>query len=295
LEQLDEIQELIGALMWVLIPSVLSLILAIILGVSLVAKKRLPLALHPLPVALPALAGWMMGLSSLWGWSPANGAEEAMTTLSAVSLVRLSVFMLTAPLCAVTLLFCAVAGARHVPRRRELAGVGLVLVVACSVLPMLGAVDETLLFGQVRGACYIFVGWMVVLAMLSGGADEDTGPDAAATAGICFALLVSTGESALRGLFEFIALGSIQNPEEVSERSAVVEKFYAVLAPELPFTWIVILIAAAIGVLGLFAAYRRGRPGRGLLVAGLWLLWPVLLLTSDIGIDRMTELALALP
>jgi hypothetical protein len=294
LEQLDEIQHLLQGLLWVLVPAVIAVLLAIILGVLLVAKKRLPLVLYPLPVAVPAVCGLVASLLVFWGWDPASVPEETLQAASTVALVRITVFMVTGPICAITPLCCAVAGARYRPRNLSFSGVSAIAVGLCCLLPALGAIDETTQFGLLRTVCYAGLGWMVLLAMMSGGPEEGTGPDAAATAGLSFALLVATGESALKGLFEFFALGALQTAE-VDARAETVSNISALLSPEAPFLWATVLLASGAALVGLGVAYRQGRSPSQVGVAALWLVLPLILLWADIGASRMTELALALP
>jgi hypothetical protein len=294
LEQLDEIQHLLQGLLWVLVPAVASVFLAIISGVMLVAKRRLPLALYAIPVAVPAVCSLLATLWLFWGWDVASAPMETLKAASTVALMRITVFMVTGPICAITLLCCAVAGARHQPRNVHFAGISALAVGLSCLLPALGAIDETTQFGLLRSVSYAGLGWMVLLAMLSGGTEEGPGADAAATAGLSFAMLVGTGESALKGLFEFFSLGALQTAE-VDARAETVTNISQVLTPELPFLWATVVMAMAVGLIGLFVAYKRGRSVPQVGIASAALLLPMVALLADIGSSRMTELALALP
>jgi len=291
---LGALQEVVGGLIWLVIPGIVGMILSIVFGVMLVTGRKLPVYVAPLAVALPALGGLLVQVISFWGWDPAAGPDAAEIAATTVAMARLGVYLLSGPVCVVLVIFCAVAGARPSPRRYRWAAAGAVIIFATSVTTLLGAGELTVLFSQVRAGTYLFLGWMVAVAMMSGNPDESTGPEAGAVAGLTFAIFVATGESALRGLMELLSIQQLRVGEHAA-RELVVEKFYAVMAPELPYLWAAVVLACVVAIIGLVGAAQGGKRTASAVGAGLWLLLPILLLFNDIGATRMTELAVALP
>ncbi len=295
MDQFGQLQEVIAGLIWLVIPTILGLTLAVVFGVLLVTKRRIPVVVNPLSVALPALGCLLVALISLWGWNPTADPDAAEIALTTITMARLGCYLVSAPVCAVLIIFCAVAGARPAPRRYKWAAAGAVFIVATCVSTLVGSLDVTVVFSQVRALTYAFLGWMVAVAMMSGDPDESTGPEAGATAAVCFAIFVGTGESALRGLMELLSIQELRLVPTVADRAGMVDQFYAVTAPELPFMWATVIFACLVAAIGVIGALQGGKRSVGASSAALWLLLPPFLLFNDLGRDRMVELALALP
>jgi hypothetical protein len=283
-----------GGLIWTVVSGISGLILAIVFGVLLVTKRKIPVAVTPIAVALPALGGLAVNWFYMWGWDPAADPGAAELAAATVTMTRMVVFLVSAPVCTILVIFCAVAGARPGPRRMKWASAGAVLIFATCVMTLLGAEELTLLFSWVRAVAYLFLGWMVAVAMMSGDPEKSTGPEAGATAALSFAIFVGTGESALRGLVEFLSIMELREPVAVGREAERIDLFYAATASELPFMWGTVVLACMVAGVGMAGALQGGKRTTGSVAAAFWLLLPPFLLMNDFGRDRMVELSLAL-
>lgn len=270
------------------------LIAAVVVGVLLLTGRRVPWPVAPLALSLPALA-----VLAFTAGQPGPEADLAALTQDVTASVgnRLLLFFLLAPLGGLFLLFAAVAGARHAPRRAWVAGAGALGVLAVVVCAILGGyADLSPEFGWMRGGAYLITGLLTSAALLGGGKPEQPGRDAAPAAAVTWALLVAAGETSVRSLNELLLVLQAASMEAVHREAFVQAAFSDGTSASLPCTWAALGLAMAVGLLGVATSPGQGKrwlsAAMGLPLLGLV---PALYLVGDVHPEVVTALVVQLP
>ena len=264
----DLLADLIPGLLVELLAGGAGLVVALVSGILLVSRWRVPSVITAMGVGIPAVAPPLFGLY----WLSSHEPETAAMAVAATTFLGVLVVL---PIALIQGVLLAWAGARRAPRRFvDAGGLAAAACGAAVLTAMGGAVVGNDMFGNIRAVAYMVVALPLVAAALAGGGEDEVGGELAAGASLILALVVATGEAAERGMVQLIMLQRMPEvPVEV--RAEMVAAFSQNFVPELWWG------AAAVGVVGVAAAgvgvWAGIRGGARPVAAYVGLLWlPVL-------------------
>jgi hypothetical protein len=176
------------------------------------------------------------------------------------------------PAC-LALLMGAAGGALHPPRRAWASAAGGALVLGVIALCVyLGQAISEPVFTSVRAVAYGMTGALAVAALAGGGPEDRAGPEAAAWAGVTWALCVAAGESSGRALAELQALFGLAGRPDAQRLDVARAYLDAVIVPHEPIAWAMFGVASIVAVVGVSAAVPKGGTrAAGAAAALLWL------------------------
>lgn len=299
------LQEIVPSATAVLVAAVVSLVLALIVGVMGVTRGR-PNALFGGVVLGPV--GLVAAGLSMWsasGIGPSD-AEASLSSFAAILGTSLFAFALGLFPVGFHALLASVAGARHAPRRWWAAGLGAVLVLVTVALPVVGTSlvgnGELVRFGILRAVTYALVGVVTVPALLGGVPDSDEseacGPEPGANAALGFAMFVALGEGAGRAAAWFLLLDPFLARDSVERRIAFVDEIGATfMDPATTWSLVTVAVGLGVGLVGLASVALQPGARRMWALAGLlWLAVPVAVaLTWEPPRQAWYDLAQAVP
>ncbi|MFT4621620.1 MAG: hypothetical protein ACI8PZ_000272 [Myxococcota bacterium] len=257
--------QLVPGLVVVLLCTGLGAIVGSASAILLIQQRRVPPVVTAIAGVAPALAPTLVALMFIGGDDPLAGALAAAGAAFVGGIATMGVVVITGVL-------LAVAGARPLPRRWPMFGVGLAgaLVVAGLAAGAGYAVDNAV-FGNVRALAYAVTGVILAAGMLGGGDGEGAGAEVCGGASLLLPLLVAAGESAERGLVHLILLQRL--PEvPAPQRVELVQRFLDAFSPELAWGTGALVVASLVAVVGATVAVREGAArAAGAAAGALWL------------------------
>lgn len=239
-------QELIGpavpAMTWTVLSTGVGALLAAVVGILWVQGRRVPGALG----AFPALAPAVVGLGLAW-------KGPAIVAVGTRLILPLAV---GGPL-ALLAMFGAVATISRPPRSPLRAALGAVAVVATgAVVVTSGYALDDQFFAWFRGVVYTLAGLMCLPSLAAPDSDDRPGGEVAAAVGAAYALFVASGETAVRALAEFIAIGGAAS-KAAPFRAEILDRFVLeVIDPTRAWTLGAVAAASAVALIGTSAAGR---------------------------------------
>ncbi len=237
----DLLADLIPGVLVELLAGGAGLVAALVTGILLLARWRVPSLLTAMSVGIPAVAPPLFALY----WLSSHDPQAAAMAVAATTFLGVLVVM---PIAFIQGLLLAWAGARSSPRRFMVAGaVALAACVAAALTAMGGAAVGNDMFGNIRAVAYLVVALPLVVAALGGGGEGEVGAEVAAGASLVLALVIATGEAAERGMVQLIMLQRM--PEVAADKR---EEMAALFCQHFAEEWW--WGAAAVGVVGIAAA-----------------------------------------
>jgi len=266
----------------------MGLAVAVVVGGALIAGTRVPPVLATAALAIPgALAilasgcGITMALDGM-----ARAAPEQKQALLAMGISQvmfshvLPALVIVLP-AALLLLLAAIAGAVRGPRRMGAPIVaGLLTLVLVAVPVVQGVLVGDLVPGLIRGGLYLVPGLLVAVALL-GASRETSGPTAGATAALALPILIGTVEVATRAMWQIRSFEAVAHAAADSKSDLLLGSL-AVLDRALPLTWVALLAASLVAVVGVMGSLEKDTHNGGVLLALAGLFVAPMLLWSEV-------------
>ena len=226
--------------------------------------RAVPAALAPLWIGAPAWVAVAFALIGAAQIAP-DGGEAAVRGAAAAFGGRLFMALTLAPLALAFTWIAAVHGLRQSPKRPAVAGLAALGVLGAMAAPWGYAIpQDDWMFAGFRTGLYAAVGLPTVLALL-GGDEEGPGPLVGASAAGLFALVVSAGEAAQRGLMLLVMAKFLDGENVTLEKvdpyiDGAWAESVALYAP-----WDVVAVACgvAVGLVGALSVRGEGRAALG--------------------------------
>ena len=263
----DVIQHIVPGALWVIGPSFLGFVAAVLVGVLLSQRKPVPGPLGALVAVGPALISVGVGA---WLMGAASGAlfEDALPSVAAGLGARFTMLLCAPGIAAVLGLFAAFAGARGDDRSVPSALLVGVLALATAATPLVYAVQQSD-WGHptVRALLYTTLAVLTATAALGSEAEEGVGPEAASMAGVGFAWTVACAEASLLAIAFVLMLKNA--PGVVSTEPYVASTVGDVIHGLQQWSIATVAVAAVAGSAAQLPSLRSGRLGAGVLGVGM--------------------------
>ena len=261
------IQHIVPGALWVVGPSFLGFVAAILVGVLLSQRKAVPGGVGALVVVVPALVSLVVGA---WLVGSAQGAPftEALPAMAAGLGARFTMLVCAPGIAAGLGMFAAFAGARGDDRSLPSAVLVGLLALCTALTPLVYAVQNSdWAHPIVRALLYTMLGVLTATAALGSEAEEGAGPEAASMAGVSFAWTVACVEAALLAMAYVVMVKNA--PGVVSTEAYVSWSAGMVIHSLQQWSLATVAAAAVAGSAAQIPSLRSGRVAGGLLGVGM--------------------------